>query len=81
MAACPTLLRGALSMGLYIVPEDICNSPEVYSTLKTILADLEEQLALLDALGARVAAAHVSAAVEHLRLDLAADDVAPESLH
>jgi hypothetical protein len=40
------------------------------ASLKAVLNALEEQLGLLDAIGARIAAAHVSAAVEHLRLDL-----------
>lgn len=38
--------------------------------LEHALAALEEQLAVLDSLGTRVAAAHLSAAIEHLRLNL-----------
>jgi hypothetical protein len=36
-----------------------------------ILAALEQQLAALDALGSHIAAAHVDAAIQQLRTDLA----------
>lgn len=41
------------------------------SVLPTIIAALEEHLAALDAIGAHIGAAHVDAAIEHLRLELA----------
>jgi hypothetical protein len=41
------------------------------SVLPAIIATLEEQLAALDAIGAHIGAAHVDAAIEHLRLELA----------
>jgi hypothetical protein len=52
--------------------DDIFASPRNASR-GDVLAALEIQLALMDALKARVTAAHLSAAVEHLRLDLLAD--------
>lgn len=39
----------------------------------TILAALEVQLAALDQLGARIAAAHVDAAIQQLRRDMSAN--------
>lgn len=53
----------------------------VAAPLPLVLKALEEQLALLDALGARIAAAHVSAAVEHLRLDLLDSALAGATRH
>jgi hypothetical protein len=41
------------------------------SGANAILAALEQQLAALDALGAHIAAAHVDAAIQQLRRDLA----------
>ena len=51
------------------------------ASLKTVCAALEQQLALLDALGSRVAAAHVSAAVEHLRLEIADHELGSRTRH
>jgi hypothetical protein len=41
------------------------------SVLPAIIVSLEDQLAALDAIGAHIGAAHVDAAIEHLRLELA----------
>jgi len=41
------------------------------SVLPAIIVTLKEQLAALDAIGAHIGAAHVDAAIEHLRLELA----------
>lgn len=68
-AACPLAVRHVHNRGFVTVPNDHPASSGAVS-LRSVLASLEEQLAALDKLGARVAAAHVSAAVEHLRLDL-----------
>jgi hypothetical protein len=51
------------------------------ASLEAVLSALEEQLMLLDALGARIAAAHVSAAVEHLRLDLLGEHLTSDTRH
>lgn len=45
-------------------------APDI-SGLPAIIATLEQQLAALDAIGAHIGAAHVDAAIEHLRLELA----------
>lgn len=63
------MVRRVLNVGTETVPDDVQASRKEAS-LGSVLAALEQQLAALDALGARVAAAHVSAAVEHLRIDL-----------
>jgi hypothetical protein len=41
------------------------------SGLPAIIATLEQQLAALDALGVHIGAAHIDAAIEYLRLELA----------
>jgi hypothetical protein len=41
------------------------------SVLPAIIVSPKEQLAALDAIGAHIGAAHVDAAIEHLRLELA----------
>jgi hypothetical protein len=69
-----------LNVGTETVPDDVAASCEDAS-LNTVLAALEQQLAVLDALGARVAAAHVSAAVEHLRLDALQQAIEPRTRH
>lgn len=56
-------------MGFHRLSDDM-PAASLAASLSCVLGALEEQLALLDALGARVPAAHVSAAVDHLRLDL-----------
>jgi hypothetical protein len=58
-----------LHVGYVTLPDD-CLPPSPGADLTFVLAALEEQLAALDAMGLRIAAAHVSAAIEHLRLDL-----------
>jgi hypothetical protein len=69
-----------LNVGTETVPDDL-RAPCEEASLKSVLAALEQQLAALDALGARVAAAHVSAAVEHLRLDALEEEIAPRTQH
>jgi hypothetical protein len=51
--------------------ENTTTSEPDYSGLPAIIAALEQQLAALDAIGAHIGAAHVDAAIEHLRLELA----------
>lgn len=62
------------------VPDQITASPEPPALGEIIIA-LEEQLRWLDSLGSMIAAAHVSAAVEHLRLDLAGAQLMPGTRH
>lgn len=62
------------------MPEDIIPTPEP-PTLGQIVHVLEEQLRLLDELGSMIAAAHISAAVEHLRLDLASEELLTKTRH
>lgn len=62
------------------MPDDIPASPRE-AALGEVLAALEVQLARLDALEARVPAAHLDAAVEHLRLDLLAERLASRTRH
>jgi hypothetical protein len=62
------------------VPDELPASPPEAS-LRTVCAALEQQLAVLDALGSRVAAAHVSAAVEHLRLEIADAELGASTRH
>jgi hypothetical protein len=45
-------------------------APET-SGLATIIATLEQQLTALDRIGAHIAAAHLDAAIQQLRLDVA----------
>lgn len=49
--------------------------------LGRVVIALEQQLALLDEAGAMIAAAHVSAAIEHLRLDLMCEQLLPKTRH
>ena len=62
-------IRPLLDVGILTVPDFVSASCNEVS-LESVFDALEEQLAVLDALGARIAAAHVSAAVEQLRLDV-----------
>lgn len=62
------------------MPDDV-QASDREASLKAVLAALEQQLAALDALGARVAAAHVSAAVEHLRIDLLDQQMGAKTRH
>jgi hypothetical protein len=62
------------------VSDKIPSSDEV-AVLERALAVLEEQQAVLDSLGARVAGAHLSAAIEHLRLDLLDRRLAGKTRH
>jgi riboflavin synthase alpha subunit len=43
--------------------------------IQTIVAELEQQLEALDRLGAHIAAAHVDAAVQQLRVEMARQSV------
>jgi hypothetical protein len=74
------LVRRTLNVGFKNVPEFASASCDKAS-LEAVLNALEEQLALLDAKGARIAAAHVSAAVEHLRLDLLNEQIFGTTTH
>lgn len=69
-----------LNVGTETVPDDV-QAPGDEASLKSVLAALEQQLTALDALGALVAAAHVSAAVEHLRIDLLDERMADKTRH
>lgn len=60
---------------------DLLPASENEASLELVLAALEQQLAQLDALGARIAAAHVSAAVEHLRLDVLEQRISGATRH
>jgi hypothetical protein len=48
--------------------ENQCNATPGDNGVANILATLEEQLAALDRMGAHIAAAHLDAAIQHLRL-------------
>jgi hypothetical protein len=68
------------NLGFGSVSDDVspsCEEPSLYA----VLAALEQQLSVLDALGERVAAAHVSAAVEYLRLGVLQDKTFPDTRH
>jgi hypothetical protein len=65
----------------FIEVSDLLPASDKGALLEAVLTALEEQLARLDALGARIAAAHVSAAVEHLRLDLLDERLAGATRH
>ncbi len=52
--------------------ENLSTNAPRHTEACTILAALEVQLAALDQLGARIAAAHVDAAIQQLRRDMSA---------
>jgi len=49
--------------------ENHASTPPRDSGVHNILAALEEQLSALDGMGARIAAAHLDAAIQQLRMD------------
>jgi hypothetical protein len=51
--------------------ENLTANPPGDPGARSILAALEQQLAALDIIGAHIAAAHVDAAIQQLRVDLA----------
>jgi hypothetical protein len=56
---------------LDLAVENITQAAPGDPRLLAIVASLEHQLAALDAIGARIAAAHLDAAIQQLRLDQA----------
>ena len=60
---------------------DTSEKPREMESMSEILHVLEIQLASLDALGAMIPAAHVSAAVDYIRLDLANAELSRTTRH